>query len=173
MGSSIRRGCTPASMNPRSTRVFISLIRRQSLDVSASTSRLRYLYKYAIQHETLAGPGEGPAGNQSRSSERRDRYLANSPIFNFDRIVTPLLIGQGSGDGDLIPSDAIFEGLKRLNEDVEYRIYENEGHVLSSKPDVLDFWRRRLDFLAEHLRLVLDPNGGIVFDGDRAKVSSQ
>ena len=39
--------------------------------------------------------------------EYHDRYLENSPLFLFDRIETPLLIGQGERDGDLVPSEAI------------------------------------------------------------------
>ena len=101
--------------------------------------------------------------------EYRQRYLANSPIYQFDQIETPLLIGQGSKDGNLIASDAIFAALKRLGKDVEYRIYKDEGHVLEGKLNLIDFWQRRLDFLAEHLNLALDSKGAIVFDGEYAK----
>lgn len=81
----------------------------------------------------------------------RDRYLDNSPIFLFDRIETPVLIGQGSQDGPLFASDAIFVALKRLGKDVEYRIYEGESHVISREPNVIDFWKRRIEFLSEHI----------------------
>jgi dipeptidyl aminopeptidase/acylaminoacyl peptidase len=101
--------------------------------------------------------------------EQRDQYFRNSPIFLFDRIETPLMIGQGENDGRLIASDAIFAGLERLGKRVEYRLYEGEGHVITQRPNVLDFWTRRLDFLADHLDLTRDPKGAIVFEGDRAK----
>lgn len=94
--------------------------------------------------------------------EYESRYHDNSPLFFFNRIDTPLLIGQGTKDGRLIASDAIFVGLRRLGKEVEYRIYENEGHVLASKPNVLDFWKRRLDFLALHLNLKLDAKGAVI-----------
>lgn len=80
-----------------------------------------------------------------------DRYLDNSPIFLFDRIETPVLIGQGAKDGRLFASDAIFVALRRLGKPVEYRIYEGESHVISRRPNVIDFWQRRIDFLDEHL----------------------
>jgi dipeptidyl aminopeptidase/acylaminoacyl peptidase len=99
--------------------------------------------------------------------EHRDRYLANSTLFLFDRITTPVLIGQGEKDGPLVASDAIFVGLQRLGKSVEYRIYENEEHVITQRPNVIDFWNRRLDFLAEHLDLTLDDRGVVVFEGDR------
>ena len=101
--------------------------------------------------------------------ENRDRYFENSPIFHFDRIQTPLLIGQGETDGRLIPSDAMFTALERLGKSVEYRLYEGEGHVLTQTPNILDFWKRRLDFLAENLDLQIDGKGGIVFEGGAAK----
>jgi dipeptidyl aminopeptidase/acylaminoacyl peptidase len=103
--------------------------------------------------------------------EQHDRYYRNSPLFHFDKIQTPLLIGQGETDGDLEPSEAIFRALERLGKPVEYRLYQGEGHVITQTPNVLDFWKRRLAFLAEHLDLQYDARGGIVFEGDRAKSS--
>jgi dipeptidyl aminopeptidase/acylaminoacyl peptidase len=103
--------------------------------------------------------------------EQRDQYFRNSPIFLFDRIETPLLIGQGENDGRLIPSDAIFTALRRLGKRAEYRVYQGEGHVITQRPNVLDFWNRRLDFLATHLDLSLDRQGKIVLEGERAKSS--
>jgi dipeptidyl aminopeptidase/acylaminoacyl peptidase len=101
--------------------------------------------------------------------EQRDRYFKNSPLFLFDRIETPLLIGQGQNDGTLIASDAIFAGLERLGKKAEYRLYEGEGHVLTQRANVLDFWKRRLDFLKQNLDLEYDSRGAVVFDKDRAK----
>ena len=100
--------------------------------------------------------------------EFRDRYLDNSPIYFFDKIETPLLIGQGSRDvGNLVPSNAIFVALKRLGKEVEYRIYENEEHVISQKPNVIDFWNRRLEFLDEHLDITRDAKGLIDYKGEK------
>lgn len=81
----------------------------------------------------------------------RERYLENSPLFLFDRIDTPILIGQGDRDGDLVPVNAIFNALERLGKPVEYRLYRGEGHIIHRKANVIDFWERRLEFLAEHL----------------------
>jgi len=94
--------------------------------------------------------------------EQREAYLANSPIFHFDQIETLVLIGQGSKDGNLTPSDATFAALKRLHKIAEYRIYKDEGHVLANPANILDFWRRRLSFLAEHLNLAVDTQGALI-----------
>jgi dipeptidyl aminopeptidase/acylaminoacyl peptidase len=80
-----------------------------------------------------------------------ERYRDNSPVFHLDRINTPLLIGQGGNDGALAPSAAIFAGLRRLSKEVEYRIYRDEGHVITEPGNVIDFWQRRLEFLDEKL----------------------
>ncbi|HEU4589184.1 MAG TPA: prolyl oligopeptidase family serine peptidase [Gemmatimonadales bacterium] len=93
--------------------------------------------------------------------EHPDRYQANSPLFRFDRITTPLLIGQGEKDGDLTPSEAIYTALERLGKPVEYRLYQGEGHALTQTANVRDFVERRFAFLAEHLGLTYDAKGAI------------
>ena len=91
-----------------------------------------------------------------------ERYRDNSPLFAFDRIDTPLLIGQGENDGDLVPAEAIFSALERLQKPVEYRLYGGEGHVITQRANVIDFWKRRLDFLAEHLSLEIGERGEVI-----------
>jgi len=131
----------------------------------------------AVLHPDLAadylraiGYYEQGQGNMGGSLwEQRERYVENSPIFHFDKIQTPLLIGQGELDGDLAPSEAIVTALERLRKPAEYRLYKGEGHVITQAPNVIDFWNRRLDFFREHLDLVYDDKGAIVFDGARAR----
>jgi dipeptidyl aminopeptidase/acylaminoacyl peptidase len=112
---------------------------------------------------------KGQGNMRGNPWEHRERFIANSPLFVFDQIETPLLIGQGEKDGRLIASEAIFAGLQRLGKNVEYRLYENEGHVITQRPNVIDFWNRRMDFLAEHLDLSRDGKGAVLFEGDKAK----
>jgi dipeptidyl aminopeptidase/acylaminoacyl peptidase len=95
----------------------------------------------------------GQGGMSGTPWQYPDRYRENSPLLHFDRIETPLLIGQGEKDGRLVASDAVFVALKRLGKPVEYRIYENEGHVMTGKANVVDFWNRRLEFLERYLNV--------------------
>ena len=88
-----------------------------------------------------------------------DRYRENSPLLEFPAIETPVLIAQGDRDGDLVPAEAIFTALERLDKSVEYRLYAGEGHVISGRANVLDLWDRRLEFLARHLDLRVDERG--------------
>ena len=94
---------------------------------------------------------KGQGGMGGSPWQYRSRYLDNSPVYDFDKITTPLLMAQGSEDGRLLASDATFVALRRLGKDVEYRIYEGEGHTLQGKANVRDFWLRRLEFLKAHL----------------------
>lgn len=88
-----------------------------------------------------------------------DRYIDESPIYRFDRIETAVLIAKGNLDGPLGFSDSAFVALRRLGKKVEYRIYRDEGHVISRKVNVVDFWQRRLEFLAENLKLSTNASG--------------
>jgi dipeptidyl aminopeptidase/acylaminoacyl peptidase len=128
------------------------------------------LFADYLAYEGSMGYYEKGQGNMHGTIwEQRDRYFRNSPIFLFDRIETPLLIGQGQNDGRLIASDAIFAALQRLSKSAEYRLYEGEGHVITQRPNVLDFWKVRLNFLAENLDLTLNDKGSVVFDGGRVR----
>lgn len=149
-----------------------------TLSIITQTNRFKAaIITAAVLHPDLfadylraTGYYEHGQGNMGGSIwEQRDRYFANSPLFQFDKIQTPLLIGQGERDGDLVPVEAIFTALERLGKPVEYRLYQGEGHVLTQTPNVIDFWKRRLEFLAEHLDLVYDAKGAVLFDGPRAK----
>lgn len=130
-------------------------------------------YTYLTQDGLSSGTGffEHGQGNLTGTPwERPDEYRENELFFKLDRVQTPLLIGHGSKDSlPLRWPDSVFVALRRLNKPVEYRIYENEGHVIEGRNNVIDFWNRRLDFLAEHLDLTYDTDGAIVFNGDRAK----
>jgi dipeptidyl aminopeptidase/acylaminoacyl peptidase len=128
------------------------------------------LFADYLGSEGSIGYYEKGQGNMHGSIwEQRDRYYRNSPIFLFDRIETPVMIGQGQNDGTLVASDVIFRALERLGKSAEYRLYEGEGHVITQRANVLDFWDHRLDFLAKNLDLTRDAKGGVVFEGDRAK----
>jgi hypothetical protein len=56
-----------------------------------------------------------------------------------------------------------------LENPVEFRLYEGEGHVITRKENIVDFWRRRLDFLARHLDIAVDEAGAVIFDTQRAR----
>ena len=58
------------------------------------------------------------------------RVLARSPLTKVDRIVRPLLIGQGANDPRVkqAESDQIVEAMTKLGLPVTYALFPDEGH---------------------------------------------
>lgn len=85
-----------------------------------------------------------------------ERYLANSPYYQADKIHTPLLLIHGEKDPTcpVIEARKMFNALDRLDRNAELAIYAGEGHVLGSwsVPNAVDASQRMLDFLARHLQ---------------------
>lgn len=78
------------------------------------------------------------------------RYLRNSPIFQVDRVDTPLLIIHG--DLDYVPiqqAEEFFVSLARLGRRSRFIRYWGEGHVISSPANVEDMWDRILEWFKE------------------------
>lgn len=98
-----------------------------------------------------------------------ERYRENSPFFHLDRVHTPLLLQRGLDDPISQANGAVFSSLRRLGRPVEFCEYPREGHVLQIPSNVVDFWNRRLEFLAAHLNLQFGNDGSVVFENGRAK----
>jgi dipeptidyl aminopeptidase/acylaminoacyl peptidase len=80
------------------------------------------------------------------------RYVRDSPVFQADRIHTPLMIIQG--DQDHVPmaqGEEIFSALYRQNRDAVLLTYWGEEHILYSPGNVRDAYRRGLAWLSENL----------------------
>lgn len=121
--------------------------------------------------DSLAALESGQLGMGGDPWRYRERYIENSPFFFYDKIRTPLLIQAGLSDSHLnvLENNETFVALRRLGVDVEYLRYEGEGHAMLGFANQVDFWNRRLAFLAKHLDLVLDEHGAITFDGASAR----
>lgn len=87
--------------------------------------------------------------------EDADRYRERSPVTHAAEIEVPLLVLQGDEDVAVPKSqaDRLVESLRRNGVDVEYHVYEGEGHGWGSPETVEDELRRTEAFLA---RYVLD-----------------
>ncbi len=62
--------------------------------------------------------------------ERRDLYLARSPIHHIERLSRPVIFFQGDEDRVVPPNQAerMVEALKRKGVPVEYHLFHGEGH---------------------------------------------
>jgi dipeptidyl aminopeptidase/acylaminoacyl peptidase len=78
---------------------------------------------------------------------------SRSPVYSAHRIVAPLLIGQGANDPRVVKaeSDQMVEALKARGVDVEYIVYDDEGHGFARPENRLDFYQKTESFLAKYL----------------------
>jgi dipeptidyl aminopeptidase/acylaminoacyl peptidase len=125
------------------------------------------------EYSYMAPDGSAPAIGYYEKDQGRmggdpwtfpQRYRVNAPFFYLDRITTPVLMEHG--DADVLPLTApnqVFVGLRRLNKVVDYAIYRDEGHMLARPENIIDFWERRLKFLATHLKLAVNADGYVHF----------
>ncbi len=92
------------------------------------------------------------AGDPEREE---DFFNERSPIFYVDKInpTTSLLVIQGANDPRVVKneSDQIVDRLKSKNLDVEYMIFEDEGHGFTKYSNLVKALNRSADFLVEKL----------------------
>ncbi|HJW18094.1 MAG TPA: prolyl oligopeptidase family serine peptidase [Flavisolibacter sp.] len=76
-----------------------------------------------------------------------------SPLFNTDKIKTPLLVLQGTNDPRVlqVESDEIVAGARRNGTPVEYVLFPDEGHGFRKKENQIKAAKVTLDFLDKYL----------------------
>ncbi|MEJ0037815.1 MAG: prolyl oligopeptidase family serine peptidase [Gammaproteobacteria bacterium] len=105
--------------------------------------------EYALFGSGWAEGGQGRMG--SAPWQDPQRYVRNSPNFNVDKIVTPLMMMHGDLDEiSMTQSEEMFTGLHRLNRDAQFVRYWGEGHLLLSPANLRDMWVRMEDWLRIH-----------------------
>jgi acylaminoacyl-peptidase len=79
-------------------------------------------------YSEIASPGSFPWSD-------RNIYVDRSPLYNADKIKTPLLLLHGDVDDNVPPveSDQMFVALKLLGQDVVYAKFKGEGHGIAGK----------------------------------------
>ncbi len=86
--------------------------------------------------------------------QNKKSYLDNNPIFNADKINTPLRLWAGKQDRhvDFEQSIAMFIALRSLNKPVELLLYPNEGHVLLRPENQYKATKYTLDWFDQYLK---------------------
>lgn len=81
------------------------------------------------------------------------RMYSQSPVFFADRIVRPLLIVQGRNDPrvKVAESEQIVEAARKNGKQVEYLIFEDEGHGLRKRENKLKAYHAMYDFMRANL----------------------
>jgi dipeptidyl aminopeptidase/acylaminoacyl peptidase len=92
------------------------------------------------------------AGDPDDPAQEAD-LLARSPITRVDRITTPLLVIQGANDTRVVraESDTIVGSLRDRGVDVEYLVFDDEGHMFVNTENLVAMHEAAGRFLAEHL----------------------
>jgi len=78
-----------------------------------------------------------------------DRYVRNSPLFQADRIRTPILIMHGDRDMGLGQAESLFSALWRQNKDVRFLTWWGESHTVESAANLREMYRQILLWLDE------------------------
>jgi dipeptidyl aminopeptidase/acylaminoacyl peptidase len=95
-----------------------------------------------------------------------------SPLFKADKIVRPLMIGQGANDPRVkqAESEQIVEAIERNKGSVTYVVYPDEGHGFARPENAIDFNARAEEFLARYLGGRCEPVQGDKYPGSTAVV---
>ena len=107
-----------------------------------------------------------------RTEEGQALLRAHSPLTYADRIVRPLLIGQGANDARVkqAESDQIVQAMKEKGIPVTYVLYPDEGHGFARPENNLSFFAIAEAFLAAHLGGRCQPIGAD-FEGASLEVT--
>jgi dipeptidyl aminopeptidase/acylaminoacyl peptidase len=86
--------------------------------------------------------------------EDKERLTADSPITYLDNMTKPMLVIQGANDPRVVKaeSDQIVQALRDKGVDVEYIVFEDEGHGFMKKENEMLAYRRIVEFLDKHRR---------------------
>lgn len=103
----------------------------------------------------------GPWRRKHREAEygelANDREMLEriSPLNYIDNIRAPLMVCHGEHDPrvPLFEAEQVVEAVRNQGQDVVLRVYEDEGHALSKRPNVLDAFALMGAFLTKHLQL--------------------
>ncbi|MBE9915435.1 S9 family peptidase [Paenibacillus donghaensis] len=79
----------------------------------------------------------------------RERFIKDSPITYLDKMVNPLLIIQGANDPRVVKaeSDQLVEALRAKGRDVEYIVFDDEGHGIMRKDNEKIAYARMVEFM--------------------------
>jgi len=85
--------------------------------------------------------------------EDHDFLMERSPITYVDQLQCPILVIQGANDPRVVQSesDQMVDRLKELDQEVEYMVFEDEGHGFTKRSNALIAWRATADFFEKHL----------------------
>lgn len=100
-----------------------------------------------------AGQPKAPADMDEAERAELAFLKERSPLFKVDKVKVPMLIAQGANDPRVnkAESDQFVDAMRAKGLEVEYVVYEDEGHGFARPQNRLDFYHRADKFLAKVL----------------------
>ncbi|AXY77389.1 S9 family peptidase [Paraflavitalea soli] len=97
--------------------------------------------------ETSQGRFDGPW------YDRMDAHMRNSPMFNADKIKTPLLVAFGDKDGavDWHQGIEMYGTMRRMEKEHVMLVYADENHGLAKKENQIDYQKRQREWFDHFL----------------------
>ncbi len=88
------------------------------------------------------------------TEEDYDFLMERSPITYVDHVKVPLMVVQGATDPRVVKaeSDQMVERLRSLGREVEYLVFDDEGHGFTKRVNQLKGYGAMADFLVRHLK---------------------
>ncbi len=129
--------------------------------ISNFTSQYGAMPLYMRLGRDAVGVGDAPRFEAPSSDnwlgaklwEDPERYIRNSPVFDADKVHTPLLILHSDFDAFPLGQTAeIFSALYRLRRRASYVTYWGEGHLNLSPANIRDMWQRLILWYDENLQ---------------------
>jgi len=96
----------------------------------------------------------GEASKGSFPWNNSELYSQRSPVFNADKVTTPLLLLHGDSDTN-VPvgeSHTMYTALKLLGKDVEFIEYKGADHQIFARDKRFDWWSTMLAYFDKHLK---------------------
>ena len=89
----------------------------------------------------------------NRALLARQLLLERSPITYVDQLRAPLLVLQGANDPRVVQSesDQMVERLRELGREVEYVVFEDEGHGFTRYANEVRGYRLTVEWFERHL----------------------
>lgn len=86
--------------------------------------------------------------------EDRELLVERSPITYVENIKCPMMVVQGATDPRVVKaeSDQMVERLRNMGREVEYLVFEDEGHGFTKRTNQLKGYKLMGEFLLKHLK---------------------
>ena len=82
-----------------------------------------------------------------------DFLLSRSPITYISNLKCPILVVQGANDPRVVKneSDQAVQKLRSMGREVEYVVFDDEGHGFTKRKNEFAAWKKTSEFLLKHL----------------------